>query len=143
MVIAFFEGCGGPERHQMLTVIWLLKIFNLAYFCCSQFTTLLNKCKLQSSTFSTGNQLIQVAIVSLQVKLVTRLYFLAGFPKFSLFDLCCTGAFGASGAFPSVVLLVHSGSAIWLSSLFSEKFSESGRSYVGSGGGRPLGAECS
>ena len=34
--------------------------------CCFQFITLQNKCKVQSSTFSTGNPLIQVP----QVKLV-------------------------------------------------------------------------
>ena len=47
------------------------------------------------------------------------------------------------GAFPSVVPLVHNcGSTIWLSSLFSEKFSDSGRSNDGSGGVRLLGKEC-
>ena len=49
------------------------KIQDLSYFYCSQFITLLNKCKVQSSTFSSGNPLIQVAVVSLQVKLVTIL----------------------------------------------------------------------
>ena len=52
------------------------KIPNLAYFVeivLFQFTTLWNKCKAQSSTFSTGNPLIQVDFVSLQVKLVTIL----------------------------------------------------------------------
>ena len=43
------------------------------WLCCSQFITLLNKYKVQGSTFSTGNPLIQVTIVSLQVKLVTIL----------------------------------------------------------------------
>ena len=49
---------------------------------------------------------------------------------FSLVDLCVPGATGASGAFPHVAPLVHNGSAIWLSSPFSEKFSDSGRSNV-------------
>ena len=40
--------------------------------------------------------------------------------------------------------LVHYGPASWLfSSLFSEKFSDSGRSNVGSGGVRLLAEECS
>ena len=90
-------------------------------------------CKVQSSMFPIGNSLIQVAIVSLQIKLVTILLGLA------LVDLHCTGAFGASGAFPSVVPLVHKGPAIWLSSLFTEKNSDSGRSNVESGGVRLLG----
>ena len=79
-----------------------------------------------------GNPLIQIAIVSLQVKLVTI-----------LLGWFSTAAYGASGAFPSVVPLVHNGSAIRLSSLFSEKKSDSVRSNVGSGGVRPLGEECS
>ena len=56
------------------------------------------------------------------------------------FKVC---AIGASGAFPNVVPLVHNcGSAIWLSSLFSEKISDSGRSNDGSGSTRLLGKEC-
>ena len=39
----------------------------------------------------------------------------------------------------SVVPIVHNGPASWLfSSMFFEKFSDSGRSNVGSGGVRPL-----
>ena len=68
---------------------------------------------------------------------------MADFPKFSRVDLCVPGAIGASGAFPSVVQPVHNcGSAIWLSSLFSEKFSDFEGSYDGSGGARLLGKEC-
>ena len=64
---------------------------------------------------------------------------MAGFPKFSHVDLHVPGAYGvrcafcATGAFSAVVPSVHNGSAIWLSSLFSERFSESGRSNLGSG----------
>ena len=97
------------------------------WLCCSQFITPLNKCKVQSSTFSTGNPLIQVAIVSLQVKLVTILLGWLS-KKFSRVDLRIPGAIGA--------FLPR------LSSLFSEKFSESGRSNDGSGGVGPLGKEC-
>ena len=50
-----------------------MEVWNLACFYCSQFVTQLNKCKVQSSTFPIGNPLIQAAIVSLQVKLVTIL----------------------------------------------------------------------
>ena len=35
-------------------------ILNLAYFVPIQIETLQNKCKVQSSTFATGNPLIQV-----------------------------------------------------------------------------------
>ena len=79
--------------------------------------------------------------MSLQVELVTITSWLVF--QSSLVDLHCTGAFGASGAFPSVVLLVHNGSAIWLSFLFSENFSDSGRSNDGIGSARLLGEECS
>ena len=61
---------------------------------------------------------------------------MAGFPKFSRVDWCVPGAYGvhcASGS-SSVAPSVHNGSAIWLSSLFSERFSESGRSKLSSGG---------
>ena len=84
------------------------KVQNLAYFSCSQLISLQNKCKVRSSTFSTGNSPIQVDIVSLQVK----------------------------------VTVLHNGSASWPSSLFSERFSESGRSNVGSGSCTLLEIEC-
>ena len=79
-----------------------------------------HKCKVQSLTFSTGNPLIQVAIVSLQVKLVTIL--LGWFSKVPHVDLHVPSANGISGAFPSVVPLVHNGSAVWLSSRFLKNF---------------------
>ena len=131
-------------------LLWLNKKFKNCHISfviaihlwCSQFISHLNKCKVQSLTISIGNPLIQVAIVS--YKLSWSLYFLAGFPKFSLVDLCCTGAFGASGAFSRVVPLVHNGPTSWLfSSMFSEKISDSGRSNVGSGHCTLLDEECS
>ena len=121
--------CDGLERHQMLKVI--------NDYPDIQIKTLQNRCKVQSSTFSTGNPLIQVLQCLYKYK---SLHDLAGFPKFSHVDLRVPGAYGvhcafcASGVFPSVVPSVHNGSAIWLSSLFSERFSESGKSKLGSGG---------
>ena len=68
-------------------LLWLNKKFKNCHIStviakclwCSQFTSHLNKCKFQSSTFSIGNPLIQVAIVSLQVQLITVLF--GWFPK--------------------------------------------------------------
>ena len=82
-------------------------ILSLAYFVPIQF---------KAQHFPTRNPLIQVSSVDLHVP--------------GTYGVHC--AFYASGVFFSVVPSVHNGSAIWLSSLFSERILESGRSKLGS-----------
>ena len=58
----YIRWCDGPERHRMLTVInayySYYEILQVVRFCTN--LALMCKCKAQSSTFSTGNPLIQM-----------------------------------------------------------------------------------
>ena len=142
-----FRGCGGPERHQMLIVIKAnygyygknvychISIANAMCLWCSQSISHLNRCKVQSSTTDPGCYSVFTGKVGHYTSwLVSQSSLL--FPKVLSHY---TDAFGASGAFPSVIPLLHNSPASWLfSSLFSENFSDSGRSNVGSDGARLL-----
>ena len=136
----------------MLTVIngyyGLNKTFEICHIsiviairlCCSQFITLLNKCK--SSKFNIFNwQSTNPGCYSVFTSKVGHYTSWLAFQSSHV--LTCMVQLVHQMHLPSVVPLVHNcGSAIWLSSLFSEEFLDSGRSNDGSGGMRLLSKEC-